>query len=313
MTALTIVVIAPDFGFTDDWRDSIRETVPGAELYDEQEVKDTGSIDIALVYNPPAGKLSQYPNLKAIVTLSAGADQLLSDPSLPDVPIVRLADTGISDLMKEYIAYHTLRLHRNFKQYELLQQKSIWQWMPPTLPANKCKVTVMGMGRIGYPCAMALRNLGFDVTGWCRTPQVLKEIPCFSGPGALDELLAHTHILVCILPLTTETKGILSAPLFRKLPGGASIINVSRGGCLNETDLLGALNNGQVANAVLDVFETEPLPVSNPLWQHPNVTVTPHIAGDARALATAMEILQVASSLRNNQPLANTINVKLGY
>ena len=312
MSTLNILVLSPEFEFTNEWRESIKTIVPDVELHDEYEV-DKDSIEIALVYNPPSGKLLEYPNLKAIITLSAGADGLLSDSKLPNVPIIRLVSTEISDMMREYVVYQTIKLHRNFRKYERQHEKHIWQWLPPSVPTYEKKITVMGMGRMGFPCALALHNLGFDVTGWCRTPKYFKHIPCFSGIDKLNSLLKNTQILICILPLTNFTRGILSSELFYKLPKGASIINISRGGCLNENDLINALNNGHLANAVLDVFESEPLPYTNPLWVHPNVIITPHIAGDVNSFSTAKEILKVVTSLRQNQPLANTINVEQGY
>lgn len=309
---MNIVVIAPDFEFTNEWLESIKAVVPNVEVYQEDDA-NKHSIDIALVYNPPSGKLFQYPNLKAIITLSAGVDGLLSDSLLPNVPIVRLVSTEMSDMMREYVVYHTLRLHRDFKKYEQQQEIKMWQWLPPSISTRERKVTVLGIGKIGYQCALALYNLGFDVSGWCRIAKNFENIQCFSGLDSLNRLLAKTQILVCVLPLTSKTKGILSKEIFNKLPIGASIINISRGGCLNEEDLMNALNDGHLANAVLDVFELEPLPSSNPLWIHPNVTVTPHIAGDVSPLSTAKEILNVINSIRQNQPLANTINVELGY
>ena len=312
MSAMNIVVIAPDFEFTNEWRESIKAVVPNVEVYNEDDA-NRHAIDIALVYNPPPGKLLQYPNLKAVITLSAGVDGLLSDSLLPNVPIVRLVSIEISYMMREYVVYHTLRLHRDFKKYEQQQEKKLWQWLPSSVSTRERKVTVLGVGKIGYQCALALHYLGFDVSGWCRTAKDFKIFQCFSGLDSLNKLLAKTKILVCILPLTSKTRGILSKDIFNRLPKGASIINISRGGCLNEDDLLNALNNGHLSNAVLDVFEVEPLPSSNPLWVHPSVTVTPHIAGDVSPLSTANEILNVVNSLRQNQPLANTINIELGY
>jgi glyoxylate/hydroxypyruvate reductase A len=309
---MNIVVIASDFDFTNEWRETIKVIVPNVEVYSEDYV-NRHSMDIALVYNPPSGKLLQYPNLKAVITLSAGVDGLLSDSLLPNVPIVRLVSNEISDMMREYVVYHTLKLHRDYKKYEQQQENKIWQWFPPSFSTRERKVAVLGMGKIGYQCALALHNLGFDVSGWCRTAKDSKNIQCFSGLDSLYKLLAKTQILVCILPLTSKTRDILSKEVFNRLPKGASIINISRGGCLNEDDLLNALNDGHLANAVLDVFKLEPLPSSNPLWVHPSVTITPHIAGDVSPLSTAKEIFNVVNSLRQNQPLANTINFKLGY
>lgn len=309
---MNIVVIAPDFEFTNEWRDSIKAVVPNVEVYNEAET-NKHNIDIALVYNPPFRNLSQYPNLKVIITLSAGVDGLLSDPLLPNVPIVRLVSAEISDMMREYVVYHTLRLHRDFKRYEKQQEKKLWRWLPSTVSSRERKVTVLGMGKIGYQCALALHNLGFDVSGWCRTAKDFENIQCFSGIDSLYKLLSKTQILVCVLPLTSKTKCILSKEVFNKLPKGASIINISRGGCLNEVDLINSLNDGHLSNAVLDVFELEPLPSSSPIWIHPSVTVTPHIAGDVSPLSTAKEILNVVNSLRQNLPLANTINIELGY
>jgi glyoxylate/hydroxypyruvate reductase A len=312
MKRINIVLIATDFEFTTEWYESIKSIVPNIELYGEQDT-NTESIDIALVYNPPSGKLCQYTNLKVIITLSAGVDGLLSDSLLPNVPIVRLISTEISDMMREYVVYHSLGLHRNFKKYEQFQVNKKWQWLPPSISTRYRKITVLGMGKMGYQCALALQNLGFDVSGWSRTVKDFKNIKTFSGLRSLNKLLPKTQILVCVLPLTSKTKNILSKNILYQLPKGASLINISRGTCLNEEDLLFALNDGHLSNAVLDVFESEPLPISNPLWVHPSVVVTPHIAGDVKPLSTANEILTVVNSLRENKPFLNTINVELGY
>lgn len=312
MSTIKIVVLAPDFEFTSEWRESIIAVVPDIELFREEDAENS-TIDVALVYNPPLNKLSQYTNLKAIISLSAGVDGLLCDPSLPNVPVVRLVNTEISDMMREYVVYYVLRLHRSFNKYEQQQEKRIWKWLPHSISTKEINVTVLGMGKIGYQCALSLKKLGFNVSGWCRTAKEIENIPSFTGFDGLNKLLKKTHILVCALPLTDKTRGILSNELFSALPKGSSIINIGRGGCLNENDLLIALGNGQISNAVLDVFEIEPLPISSPLWKHPSVTVTPHIAGDVSPLSTAKEILNVVNSLRQSQPLPNTINIELGY
>jgi glyoxylate/hydroxypyruvate reductase A len=309
---MKLLLLAPALTFLTEWHLAFQETMPWVELFSEGMVPFQ-DIDAALVYDPPPNRLCSYPNLRAILTLSAGVDTVLADPTLPDVPVIRLANTEMKSLMTEYVAYHVLRLHRRFADLEQFQREGSWMSMPASPPASCRRVSVLGLGRLGLPCTLALRSLGFQVAGWSSRPNCISGVRCFFGETGLVELTKQTDILVCLLPLTEKTKGLLSRELFFRMPRGASIINVSRGDCLNEQDLLVALDCGQISHATLDVFRTEPLPVFHPFWTHPRITVTPHAAADPRPHTCVSEIAQTLQMLRDGETLLNVVDKVRGY
>jgi glyoxylate/hydroxypyruvate reductase len=274
---VNILLLAPQFECSDTWRIAMAAAAPDVAIVADGDV-DSAVIEGALVDEPPPGRLQYCTNLRFILSLSAGVDSLLADPTLPAVPIVRLVNTEMSALMREYIVYQVLRLHRRFDETEALQRDRRWVWLSSAASAASRVVSVLGVGHLGRPAAEALQSLGFQVRVWSRTPKQIPGIRCFTGIDGLHTLLAGTDILVSVLPLTPDTMDILSEDLFRRLPVGASIINVGRGACLREDDLLNALDSGHLAHATLDVFAVEPLPDEHPLWRHPRVTITPHTA-----------------------------------
>jgi glyoxylate/hydroxypyruvate reductase A len=274
---MKIVLLAPQFDCSEAWRAAFVAAIPEVELVDE-EYSDVDRIEGAIVDEPPPGQLQQYPNLRFVLSLSAGVDALLADATLPAVPIIRLANAEMAALMREYVSYHVLRLHREFAILEALQRDRRWVWMPSAVPAASRRILVLGLGQLGTAAATTLAALGFQVRGWSRTPKRIAHVECAAGLRSLYALLPETDILVSILPLTSDTRDLLSDDVFRRLPKGASVINVGRGGCLRHDDLLRALDRGHLAHATLDVFGVEPLPENDPLWCHPRVTITPHIA-----------------------------------
>ncbi|WMS43501.1 glyoxylate/hydroxypyruvate reductase A [Acuticoccus sp. MNP-M23] len=236
------------------------------------------AVKYAVVWKPPAGGLKQFPNLEVIHSIGAGIDHILEDPELPaGVPIIRATGDDLTQRMREYVALHVLRFHRNLPALEEAMPLREWrQSVNP--PAYERKVGIMGLGNLGADCAKALSVLGFDVAGWSRSEKTIDGVTTFHAPEGLDAFLARTEILVCLLPLTEETRGILNTSLFDRLPKGASIINAARGQHLVDDDLLDALARNQIDGATLDVFHTEPLPAKHPFWEHPKVLVTPHVA-----------------------------------
>lgn len=306
------LLLLSGFDFTDEWRAALAGASPDLAISLPHE-PNAREAEIAIVHFPPAGELAYCPKLRAIFSLSAGIDTLLFDPALPDVPIVRLADAGMAARMREYVIYQVLRLHRRFAEIEANASIAHWRWIPAGRPASQLSITILGLGRLGLPCATALRNLGFQVAGWSRTEKQAAGIACYSGQGDLLAACRGADFLVCLLPLTSATHHILSRDLFAQLNPGAVLINVGRGGCLLEPDLLSALDRGQLAHATLDVVAEEPLPSTHPFWSDPRITVTPHIAADPEPAATAREIAEACACLRAGAPLPNLINRALGY
>jgi len=277
------------------WREALARELPEMEFRVWPDAGHLASVSYALVWRPQPGLLRSLPELKAILSLAAGVDHLLSDPQLPDhVPIVRIVDAGMADQMSEYALYGVLHFHRSMQRYAEQQREAAWRQLPG-VPAFQRTVGVMGLGVMGSDLVHKLTPLGFRILGWSRTPQRIPGVTTFHGRENLEAFLAQIEILVNLLPLTAETAGILSAPAFACLPRGACIINIARGGHIHEQDLLVALDEGQLGGAMLDVFQCEPLPREHPFWHHPSVIVTPHIA--ALAIAELM-VSQVADNIR---------------
>jgi glyoxylate/hydroxypyruvate reductase A len=260
------------------WKSGLEQLVPGLEFRAYPEVGRVEDIRAALVWNPPPGLLASLPNLGLVISLGAGVDHILNDPHLPpEVPVVRLVDPHMVVQMSEYVTMQVLRLFRQDLDYAEQRRDKVWHERPQK-SAGECRIGILGLGQYGADAALKLKALGFDVAGWSRRPKAIEGIRCFDGAAGLGDMLARTDILVCLLPLTPETTGILDAKAFAMLPKGASVINVGRGAHLVEADLVAALDSGHLDAAVLDVFRQEPLPVESPIWTHKRIIMTPHIA-----------------------------------
>ncbi|MFI5021725.1 MAG: 2-hydroxyacid dehydrogenase [Alphaproteobacteria bacterium] len=228
------------------------------------------------------------------------------------MPICRAVDEFLTLRMSEYVALHVLRYHRRQPELEELQRRGEWKELyTPT--ASERAVGIMGLGALGANAARALAGLGFKVAGWSRTPKRLEGVESFHGAAGLAPFLARSEILVCLLPLTRATEGILRATLFAGLPKGAALINAARGKHLVEADLLAALASSQLAYAALDVYQTEPLPPEHPFWRHPRITLSPHIASITDPRTTAALVAENVRRYRAGEPLLYTVDAELGY
>jgi glyoxylate/hydroxypyruvate reductase A len=253
------------------------------------------------------------PNLKMIFGLGAGIDHLLRDPDLPrHAPIVRLVDPYMTDAMSEYVALSVLRLHRQDLDYLTQQREGVWRELEQKNAAER-PVGILGFGTLGQDAGRQLRSLGFDVAGWSRTAKPLPGFATFAGAAGLERLLARSEIVVCLLPLTAETRGILDTIAFARMPRGAAIVNAGRGGHVVETDLLAALDTGRLSGAVLDVFDDEPLPPLHPFWRHPRVIVTPHIAAETHPPTAAPLVREAIRQCDAGLPIANRVDLARGY
>jgi glyoxylate/hydroxypyruvate reductase A len=295
------------------WSQELRRALPELELRLWPEAGDRGEIDYVLAWNHPPGFLRQFPNLHAIFSMGAGVDRLLLDPELPaHVPLVRMADPGLAVFIKEYVLMRVLHYHRDMPAYEQQQRARLWRQQPP-LETRQRRVGVLGVGQIGGSCARALAELGFEVRGWARSARELPGVTVFSGAGSLPQFLSGVQILVCLLPLTPATRGILNAELFVQLARGAWLINLGRGAHLVEADLLRALDSGQLAGATLDVFATEPLPREHPFWLDPRITMTPHAAALTRPETAVPRLVENIARERSGQPLLDLVDRAAGY
>ena len=273
---MALMFLSPDDP-PEAWREAVCAAIPALDFRIWPAVGDPAEIDVALVWQPPPGELARYPNLRAILSLGAGIDGLLAQPGLPDVPIARMVDPSLTRTMTEYVLLAVLRHHRQFDRFERAQRAREWAYAFPPQAAER-RVGLMGLGELGSAAARALVAQGFQVLGWSRSPKALNGVVSYPGRSELHVFLHRTDILVCLLPLTADTIGILDAATFAELPHGACVINVARGQHLVEGDLVQALDSGHLGGATLDVFREEPLPRGSPLWDHPKVLVTPHVA-----------------------------------
>ena len=273
-----------------------------------------------LAWQPPPGLLETLPNLELIVSVGAGVDHLLSDPALPDVPMVRFVDPDLSGRMAEYIALHVLYHHRRMPEFRELQARKVWKYLPEPA-AHEVRVGLMGLGVMGQAAARVLGVLGYRLRGWSRSPRAIAGVECFAGPAGLDAFLAETDILAVVLPLTPDTRGLLNGQLFAKLSRagrderlpGPVLINAGRGGLQVDADVPAALQAGELYAASLDVFEAEPLPHSSRLWSHPRVVVTPHNAAESAPAAIVRYALAQMRAHAGGQPLANVVDRRRGY
>jgi glyoxylate/hydroxypyruvate reductase A len=295
------------------WKVELARHLPDLDFRIHPEIGDAAEIEIAVMWKPPHGLLASLPNLKLIVSLGAGVDHLLDDPALPrQIPIMRLVDPHMVAAMSEYVLTQVLRLHRQDLTYLAQQRALVWEEQRQK-NAGERRVGILGLGQFGADAAVKLAALGFDVAGWSRRAKAIPGIASFHGEDGFAPFLARSDIVVCLLPLTSETQNILDARSFALMPRGAAIINVGRGGHLAEDDLLAALESGQIGAAVLDVFREEPLPATHPFWRHPRVIVTPHIAAATNPPTAAAIVADNIRRLRAGQKLLHLVDPALQY
>jgi glyoxylate/hydroxypyruvate reductase A len=315
---MSAILIAVDSPQAPEWLAALQAHAKGHELRMWPDaIGDPVDIAYACVWMAPHGLLARLPNLRAIINLGAGVDHLLADPALPRVPLARVAHADLAGRVSEYVALHVLSHHRRQRLYDAQQRDHVWREHAQPA-ASEVAVGIMGLGAIGCHAADVLAHLGFKVAGWSRAPKSLAGIETFHGNAGLDSFLARTEILVCLLPHTQDTKGILNLSLFRKLKrngaaGGAFLINAGRGPLQIDADILTALDDGTLVAATLDVFSQEPLPPASPLWRHPRVTITPHNAGDISPRVFAQEVIAQIEGFERGMPLENLVDRTRGY
>jgi glyoxylate/hydroxypyruvate reductase A len=280
---MRVAVYLPAEDKTQWWVDMLQGLLPGWDVVSLDAAAEPETVDFAVVWRPRTGDLARFRNLSAIVSIGAGIDHVLADSELPsDVPIIRTVGADLTQRMREYVALHVLRHHRDMPRQLLAQAQNDWHAIVVPVAPNRT-VGVMGLGNLGAAAATTVAQLGFATRGWSKSEKAIDGVTCFAGQGNFDAFLEGCDILVNLLPLTDETRGILNASLFRKLPKGACVINCARGPHLVDDDLVAALDSGQIKQATLDVFHIEPLPADHPFWSHPAITVTPHVASQIDA------------------------------
>lgn len=273
---------------------------------------DPREIRYLAAWMPPDDIMATFPNLELLFSVGAGVDQFDFSRLPPDLPVVRMVEPGIVDGMVEYVTMSVLALHRDLIPY--IAQRNAQEWRQiRVLPAATRRVGVLGLGMLGEAVCRKLAGFGFPVAGWSRSRRAIDGIECFAGAGEMPAFLGRTDILVCLLPLTQETRGVLGAELFAGLPRGARLVNVGRGGHLDQDALIAALDAGQLSAAVLDVTDPEPLPAGHPLWSDPRVLITPHIASMTQPETAVEVVLDNLRRHRAGEPLIGLVDRGRGY
>ncbi len=288
------------------WLPLLERALPQDRIYTEPR----DDIDIALVATPHPGIFGKLPGLKLVQSLWMGVEKLLEDPELPrDVPLARLVDPGMVGAMSETVLAHVLDWHRHLYFYRRMQREKKWKRRGQSLPSDRT-VGFLGLGELGTDAARKLLALGFKVCGWSRRPKRVAGVHCSTDLG---EILGMSDALVCLLPLTGQTRGVLNAAAFARMPKGSCLINVARGGHVVSADLLAALDAGQLAHAYLDVFDAEPLPAASPLWTHPGVTVTPHTAALTEPRTAVPKVVENIERVRRGDAPLSLVDFAAGY
>jgi glyoxylate/hydroxypyruvate reductase A len=310
MVAMRILFYAE--GNPEPWLAGLQALLPRAKLRLWQP-GDHEPADYAVVWRPPAEVLQGRSDLKAIFNLGAGVDALLQlGEALPPVPIVRLDDAGMALQMAEYVTYAVLRYFRRFDQFELQAQRGEWKFMKPYSHAD-FTVGILGMGMLGQRIAQSLGHFGFPLVGWSRTAKDVPGVTCHAGADGLDACLRASKVVVCVLPLTPATTGILNRRTLGKMAQGGFVINVARGAHVVEADLLELVQLGHIAGATLDVFAQEPLPAGHPFWTEPNITITPHVAALTLREASLRQIARKIHALEQGEKIDGVVDRNRGY
>lgn len=294
------------------WRELFAAHAPDIEFRQWPDMGDPADIHYLVAWQVPCDLVMRLPNLKLLLAISAGVDQLNLAALPAHLPVARMLDPGITQGMCEYATWAVLSLHRDMPRYRVQQQAGIWE-AHTLVPASQRRVGVMGLGQQGQAILATLKGFGFALSGWARSAHDLSGVACFAGDSQLSAFLAQCDILICLLPLTEATRGILDRSLFQRLPKGAGLINMGRGAHLNEADLLDALATGQISTAILDVLATEPAPVDHRFWKHPGIVLTPHIAAMTHADSAFATLLENIRRHQLGEPLKGKIDRRSGY
>lgn len=294
-----------------EWKTLIAAKKPDLPVYVWPDTGDPAAIRYLAIWEP-LEDIARFQQTEIIFSLGAGVDQFDLATLPAHIPLVRMIEPSIVEGMVEYVTLAVLALHRDLVDY--IADKAAERWSEIRLvPAQRRRVGILGLGQMGEAAFRKLAGFGFPMSGWSRSPRAIDGIACHAGMGALPDFLAGCDILVCLLPLTAETRGILNADLFRHLPRGAALVSAGRGGHLKQDDLLAALGSGQLSAAFLDVTDPEPLPKGHPLWRHPRVILTPHIATMTRPDTAVDYVLETIERHKAGLPLPGLVDRRRGY
>ncbi len=310
--AMRILFQTADTASQDAWLHALRSAMPHAEIRLWQS-GDTAPADYAIVWKPPFEMLQGHPELKAVFNLGAGVDAILQLNVVPEnLPLIRIDDGGMAEQMAEFATHAVLRYYRRLDEYEQLSRRGEWKPLPP-FERRDFGVGVLGLGVLGQRITESLQHFGFQVSGWSRSPKTLPGVKAYAGNEQLSQFLQGARVLICMLPLTPDTAGILNRETLSQLPRGAYLVNLARGGHLVEADLPPLLESGRIAGATLDVFQEEPLPPQHPFWKDPRIAITPHISALTIRSEAARQIAEKIVALQRGERVVGLVDRSKGY
>ena len=309
---MTISIICPNKD-PEPWYHALKGIDSSLDIQFWPAEANKENVSFALCWDQPQGVFQDYSNLQCICSMGAGVDHLLKDPNLPkDLPVIRLIDPSLAKDMAEYVIAAVMYFQQKLNLYQDHQNQAIWLPLPSNSIANTT-VGIMGLGKLGEYTAKQLVKIGFSVTGWSRSEKDISKVTTYSGSEHLYDFTRELDLLVCMLPLTDETKGVLNLALFKTLPDQACVINVARGDHLVEDDLIIALEKGLLRGACLDVFSNEPLAPDHPFWKNQKILITPHCSSVTDPVSVAPQIVENYHLMKAGKPLHNQVNVEQGY
>jgi len=309
---MSIVIIRQDDKIN-LWKEALQKAAPEIKVYSYLEEHPVDEIEVALVWKHPESTFSKYPNLKYIASSGAGVDFIFADASIPkQIPITRVVDTMLASDMSEYIVAVIFSYLKNLNTYKIAQTKTIWK-PKPYRRISDLKVGILGFGALGAVLAEDLVRFGFKTQAWATSQKSMKDVTTFVGQDQLPIFLSTTQILVCLLPLTNETQGILNKALFQQLPLGAHVVNAARGGHVVDADLIEMIDNGHLSGASLDVYHQEPLANEHPFWAHEKINMTPHYASVSDTDSVVPQIIENYRRMKKHAPLLHLVSPEKGY
>ncbi len=314
MSRVIAFVAQLDDGETQLWLKVLRDALASYQVvaFDQLDDEQRAGVEVAIVADPDPADLALLPDLKWVQSLWAGVERLMAELPVADFDIVRLTDPQLAADMGEAALAWTLYLHRDMPVYRTQQEAKIWQHHELPLPSERC-VGVLGLGKLGTIAAKRLVANGFEVCGWSRSKAEIDGVETFAGPNGLNKVLTRSDILIVLVPLTEQTRGLLNEKSLSLLPKGAAVINFARGPVIDDQALLAHLDNGHLKHGVLDVFDVEPLPQDNPMWQHPKITVLPHISARTNYHTASVLAAGNITGFFETGRMPVTVDKSLGY
>ncbi len=299
----------------EEWRRLLQSEIPDIDFRIHPDIGDPTDIEMTLIWRYALDELKNFPNLKLIASLGAGVDHLVGEDRhyLPDgVPIARLVDPSMMTQMTEWCVTAILNHLRHWDGYRVLHGERRYEEIEASPPAE-VTVGVLGLGELGGDLASVLARIGYRVRGWSRSPKNIDGIACYAGTDQLADMLGGCDVVVCLLPLTPDTTGILNTRTFKQMKSGAYIVNGARGGHIVEEDLIAAIDDGHIAGATLDVQQTEPMPDDHPFWYHPRIMTFPHVAAMTIARSCLSQVADNYRRIADGRPFLNLVDLDRGY